>query len=64
MTVLGTITRTLIGRSSGMSGDGLSTGVFMSAYTTLYNNALVLRLDSLNNTTFYVTANTTIQELS
>lgn len=70
--VLGTPTRTLVGRSTGMSGDGLSTGVRVNwdtNYLTNVNasgnqkNAIYLRMDGLDNTTFQVTTYNKIQEM-
>lgn len=71
-TVLGSPTRTLIGRTSTMEGDGLSTGVRVSwdnnySSTVLLagdqNNSIYLRMDGIANTTFQVTTYNTIQEM-
>lgn len=62
-TVIGTPTRTLIGRSAGMSGDGLTTGERMS-WTTPASDRIQLRFDSIENTTFRVQTYSRIQELS
>jgi len=64
MTVLGTITRTLIGRTAGMAGDGLSTGPRMSAHTDIYQGGLIVRYDGIADTTFFVSAHSTVQELA
>lgn len=72
LTVLGTITRTLIGRTSGMTGDGLTTGPRLTAETALYTGGvtppvsaagIIVRYDGEANTTFRITTNTRIQEL-
>lgn len=63
-TTIGTPTRTLIGRSAGMTGDGLSTGARMSYYGRLAGQHRVdLRFDGVTDTTFRVQAHSTIQEL-
>lgn len=64
MTVLGTISRTLVGRTSGMTGDGLSTGPRMSAMTSLYYDDLTLRFDGEADTTFYINVYSVVQELA
>lgn len=68
MTVLGTIERTLVGRTSGMSGDGLTTGARLTAYTSLYPGSgignLVLRYDGEAGRTVYISTVTTFHELA
>lgn len=64
-TVVGTPTRTLIGRSAGMAGDGLTTGVRMSwkvPNDTVHRAEL--RMDGLADTTFEVNTYSVIQEIS
>lgn len=52
-TVLGTPIRTLIGRSAGMSGDGLTTGARVSLYNGIYPpKTFILRYDGVEDTTF------------
>ena len=62
-TVIGTPERTLVGRSTGMSGDGLTTGVRLAWSASFISNAVHLRYDGVANTTFSVTTNSTIQEM-
>lgn len=57
-------TVTLIGRSSGMSGDGISTGVRITSYSSLYDNNIIARLDSIDGATFRVTSNTEWVEIT
>ena len=63
---IGTPERTLISRSSGMDGDGLSSGVRLSWYNGIYpdDRSLCLRMDSIANATFYVTCHTKWVELA
>lgn len=63
LTMLGAATITLIGRSAGMTGDGLTTGPRITMYTSIYQGHAVLRFDGLADTTFYVSAHSTVQEL-
>lgn len=65
-TTLGTITRVLIGRTAGMTGDGLSTGPRMSELdgAALYISDIALRFDGEADTTFYIAAYSTVQELA
>ena len=62
-TVLGTPTRTLIGRSATMDGDGLTTGVRVAWSALFTNNGAHLRMDGLADTTFVVTTYNVIQEM-
>ena len=65
ITTLGTPTRTLIGRSAGMSGDGLTTGARVSwyGYYPTGNPGASLRFDGVADTTFQITTYTTFQEM-
>lgn len=61
--VLGDPNRTLIGRSSGMTGDGLATGVRLSWDTAYLPSVINLRMDGLADTTYQVTTSNVIQEM-
>lgn len=61
--VIGIPERTLVGRSSGMSGDGLTTGIRLSWSSNFNNNVAHLRYDGLADTTFTVSTYSTIQEM-
>lgn len=63
---IGTPERLLIGRSSGMDGDGLSSGVRLSWYNGIYpdDRSLCLRMDGITNAIFYVTCHTKWVELA
>ena len=67
LTVLGTIERTLLGRSAGLAGDGLTAGARLTAYTSVYAGTgigdLIVKHDGVADTTFYVSAYTEFQEL-
>lgn len=59
-TVIGTPIRTLIGRSAGMSGDGLSSGIRVSLYNGIYptGEAIALRYDGVADTKYQLLAHT------
>jgi hypothetical protein len=63
ITTIGTPTTTLIGRSVGMAGDGITTGVRIRYNGEYPTNRVVLRYDGLANTIFYVQSYSTIQEM-
>lgn len=64
-TTLGTVSRTLIGRTAGMTGDGLTTGPRMSALAAaLYNADIAIRFDGEADTTFYIVTYSVVQELA
>jgi hypothetical protein len=61
-TTIGTPTRTLIGRSAGMSGDGLTTGERMSYYDPA-SGVFNLRYDGVNDQTYRIQTHSFIQEM-
>lgn len=63
-TVLGTPIVTLIGRSSGMAGDGITSGARVSLYNGIYPTATIaLRYDGVADTTFHFFCHTKWMEL-
>ena len=59
---IGSVTRTLIARSAGMSGDGLTTGARMSHYDPAAGTQN-LRYDGVADTTFLIQTHSWIQEI-
>lgn len=63
-TFLGTPTVTLMGRTATMDGDGITSGIRMSAYSTVLDDTILVRFDSINSTTFRVWCHTKWEEFS
>lgn len=68
MTEIGTPTRTLVGRTAGMSGDGLTTGARLMMYSPAYPagggiGSLSLRYDGEVGRTVYISTQTKFQEV-
>lgn len=59
---------TLVGRTTGMVGDGVTTGPRITAYGVAYpsspNGDLIVRFDGLDSTTFQVTTHSTVLEIA